>query len=462
MQLRRQKKNSFELDMTHGRLIPKVMVFALPLMLTSMLQLLYNAADVVVVGRFAGSESLAAVGSTGALINLIVNVFLGLSVGTNVLVARDYGAGDRKGTFETVHTSILVGAIGGVALAIFGYFLGGTFLNWMGSPEAVLPLATKYIQIYFIGMPFNMLYNFGAAVLRAVGDTKRPLIFLFVSGLINVALNLLFVIKFDMGVRGVAWATIISQFVSALLVIICLIRSSGFIHLDIRRLHINGKKLGGMLRIGLPAGFQGACFSISNVLIQSTINGHGAIVVAGNSAAANIEGFIYVAMNAFHQAAISFVSTNIGAGKYSRVRKSMGACLLLVTVVGVVMGGLMCLLRNPLLGIYSPDPLVIQAGLKRLLIIASTYFICGLMDVLCGVLRGMGTSLAPMIVSVLGVCAFRIFWIYVILPLNPALQTLYISYPVSWIITGGVHLICCIANIRKYPADKPEYAPEVG
>jgi len=261
-----------------------------------------------------------------------------------------------------------------------------------------------------------------------------------------------------MGVRGVAWATIISQFVSALLVIICLIKSHGFIHLDIRKLHINMKKLGGMLRIGLPAGFQGACFSISNVLIQSTVNSHGAIVVAGNSAAANIEGFIYVAMNAFHQAAISFVSTNIGAGKYSRIGKSMGACLLLTTIVGAAMGGTVCLLRAPLLGIYSSDPLVIQAGLRRLIIIASTYFICGLMDVLCGVLRGMGASLAPMIVSVLGVCAFRIFWIYVILPINPQLMTLYISYPVSWIITGTVHLICCIANIRKYPADIPEIA----
>ncbi|MBQ3574164.1 MAG: MATE family efflux transporter [Clostridia bacterium] len=460
MQLRRKK--SFELDMTHGRLIPKVMVFALPLMLTSMLQLLYNAADVVVVGRFAGPESLAAVGSTGALINLIVNVFLGLSVGTNVLVARDYGAGDRKGTYETVHTSVLVGLIGGVALGIFGFIMGGTFLKWMGSPKEVLPLATKYIQIYFIGMPFNMLYNFGAAILRAVGDTKRPLIFLSFSGLINVALNLLFVIKFHMGVRGVAWATIISQAVSAALVLICLIRDHGFVHLDLRKLHINMKKLGGMLKIGLPAGFQGACFSISNVLIQSTINSHGAIVVAGNSAASNIEGFIYVAMNAFHQAVISFVSTNIGAGKYSRIGKSMGACLMLAAVVGVVMGGLVCLFRIPLLRIYSPDDPVIQAGLRRLMIIASTYFICGLMDVLCGVLRGMGASLAPMIVSVLGVCAFRIFWIYVILPINTnpdlELTILYISYPVSWIITGAVHFICCLSKIRKYPGDVPEYA----
>lgn len=462
MQRLKRKNSSIELDMTHGKLIPKVMVFALPLMLTSMLQLLYNAADVVVVGRFTGSEALAAVGSTSSLINLIVNVFLGLSVGTNVLVARDYGAGDRKGTYETVHTSILVGLIGGVVLGIFGYFMGGTFLEWMGSPEKVLPLATKYIQIYFIGMPFNMLYNFGAAILRAVGDTKRPLIFLFVAGMINVVLNLVFVIQFKMGVSGVAWATIISQFVSALLVIICLMRTTGFIHLDLHKLHINMKKLMAMLKIGLPAGFQGACFSISNVLIQSTVNANGAIVVAGNSASSNIEGFIYVAMNAFHQAAISFVSTNIGAGKYSRIKKSMGACLSLVMIVGVIMGAVACLLRVPLLSIYSNDKDVIQAGLRRLLIIASTYSLCGLMDVLCGVMRGMGASLVPMLVSILGVCAFRIFWIYVILPIFPGLEMLYISYPVSWIITGAVHFICCMALIRRYPADLPEEGAKVG
>lgn len=462
MQRKKRREAAFELDMTHGKLIPKVMVFALPLMLTSMLQLLYNAADVVVVGQFTGSAALAAVGSTGSLINLIVNVFLGLSVGTNVLVARDYGAGDRKGTYETVHTSILIGLIGGIVLGIFGYFMGGTFLKWMGSPKEVLPLATEYIQIYFIGLPFNMLYNFGAAILRAVGDTKRPLIFLFIAGMINVVLNLVFVIQFHMGVRGVAWATIISQFVSAMLVLICLMRSHGFIHLDIRRLHINMKKLGVMLKIGLPAGFQGACFSISNVLIQSTVNANGAIVVAGNSASSNIEGFIYAAMNAFHQAAISFVSTNIGAGKYSRIKKSMGACLSLVMIVGVVMGALVCLLRTPLLSIYSNDEAVIQAGLRRLLIIASTYSICGLMDVLCGVMRGMGASLVPMLVSILGVCAFRIFWIYVILPIVPSLEMLYISYPVSWIITGVVHFICCMALIRRYPADVPEPSAAAG
>lgn len=452
----RRGKAGYELDMTHGRLIPKVMIFALPLMLTSMLQLLYNAADVVVVGRFVGSESLAAVGSTSSLINLIVNVFLGLSVGTNVLVARDYGAGDRKGTYETVHTSILLGILGGIVLGIFGYIFGGTFLDWMGSPDDVLPLATRYIRIYFIGMPFNMLYNFGAAILRAVGDTKRPLIFLSVSGVVNVVLNLIFVINFGMGVDGVAWATIISQFISAMLVLICLIRSHGFIHLDLRRLHINMQKLGGMLKIGLPAGFQGACFSISNVLIQSTVNSYDSIVVAGNSASSNIEGFIYVAMNAFHQAAISFVSTNIGAGKYSRIKKSLGACLTLTLIVGVVLGAVVCLLRNQLLGIYSNERDVIEAGLKRLMIIASTYSLCGLMDVICGALRGMGESLTPMLVSILGVCAFRIFWIYVILPLHPTLRMLYISYPVSWIITGTVHYICFRKLVRKYPDDLPE------
>lgn len=451
--LRRGRQN-YELDMTHGRLIPKVVAFAVPLMLTSILQLLYNAADVIVVGRCTGSEALAAVGSTGSLINLIVNVFLGLSVGTNVVAARYYGAGDYKNTQETVHTSIYISLIGGVVVGVFGFLFGGTFLEWMGSPKGVLPLATQYIRIYFLGMPFNMLYNFGAAVLRAVGDTQRPLYFLTVAGLVNVALNLLFVIVFHMGVAGVAWATIISQMISAVLVVLCLMRSHGYIHLDLKALRVYRDKLTSIAKIGLPAGFQGACFAISNVLIQSTVNSYGAIVVAGNSASQNLEGFIYASMNAFHQAAITFISTNIGAGKNSRIRKSLGATALLVTLVGAVMGGLAVLAMRPLLGIYSPDPEVIAAGMRRFRIIAGTYFLCGLMDVLCGVLRGMGAAIVPMVVSVMGACAFRIFWIYAILPLNSTLEMLYYSYPVSWVLTGGVHLICCLVLLRRFPVDR--------
>ena len=447
----RRARRSYELDMIHGKLIPKVAAFALPLMATSVLQLLYNAADVIVVGRFTGPEALAAVGSTGALINLIVNVFLGLSVGTNVIAANYYGANDFHNMRETVHTSIAVSVIGGVAVGAFGVAFGGIFLEWMGSPAEVLPLATRYIRIFFMGMPFNMLYNFGAAVLRAVGDTRRPLYFLTVAGLVNVVLNLIFVIAFHMGVAGVALATITSQMISAALVVLCLIRSPGYLHLDVKNLHIRRDKLAAIARIGLPAGFQGACFSISNVLIQSTVNSYGAIVVAGNSASSNIEGFIYASMNAFHQAAVTFVSANVGAKKYRRIRKTMGACQTLVLAVGAGLSLLAYVLSSWLLSIYSTDPDVIAAGMIRLSVFGLTYYLCGMMDVMSGVMRGMGATIVPMIVSVVGACGFRIFWIYAILPLHSTLLMLYIGYPVSWILTGVAHFICYLRVVRRFP-----------
>ena len=449
----KRAKRSYELDMTHGRLMPRILTFAFPLMITSMLQLLYNAADVIVVGQFAGKEAQAAVGSTGALINLIVNVFLGLSIGTNVIVAKYYGARDYKGTQETVHTAITISVIGGFVLAVFGFLFGGTFLAWMGSNEEVLPLATKYIRIFFLGMPFNMLYNFGAAILRAIGDTKRPFFFLMISGLVNVGLNMIFVIGFGMDVDGVAWATIISQLVSAALVMFCLIRTVGFVHLDPKKLKIHKDKLIAMARVGLPAGLQGACFSLSNVLIQSTVNAYPTAVVAGNSTAANLEGFVYVAMNAFHQAAVTFTSANVGAGRHSRIRKVMGASVLLVTVVGIGISLVFYLLRYVLLGLYSPDPEVVMAGMERFKLILATYWMCGIMDVLCGVMRGMGAALMPMIVAVTGACAFRIFWIYAILPLNNTLLMLYYSYPVSWILTGAAHYACFLVWSRRFPVD---------
>ena len=452
----RQARRSYELDMTHGKLIPKVAAFALPLMATSMLQLLYNAADVIVVGRFTGPEALAAVGSTGALINLIVNVFLGLSVGTNVIAASFYGAGDFRNMRETVHTSITVSVIGGCVLAVFGVSFGGTFLRWMGSPDDVLPLATRYIRIFFMGMPFNMLYNFGAAVLRAVGDTRRPLYFLTVSGLVNVVLNLIFVIVFHMGVAGVALATITSQMISATLVVLCLLHTSGYVHLDPKQLRIHKDKLLAIAKVGLPAGFQGACFSISNVLIQSTVNSYGAIVVAGNSASSNLESFIYTAMNAFHQAAITFVSANVGAGKNGRIRKTMSACAFLVMAVGVGLGAFFFVLAGSLLGIYSREPEVVAAGLNRLRLFAATYYTCGLMDMFCGLLRGMGATIMPMIVSIIGACGLRIFWIYVVLPLNPTLMTLYIGYPVSWVLTGATHFFCYLRMLRRFPINPNE------
>ena len=448
----------YEIDMTHGPILKKLLLFTVPLILSSILQLLFNAADVVVVGRFAqqGDLCLAAVGSTGSLTSLIVNMFVGLSVGTNVVVARAWGSGDHKAMEDSVHTSMLVSIVSGVILAVVGVIGARVFLEWMNTPEEVIDLSSLYLRIYFAGMPANMIYNFGSAILRSVGDTRRPLIYLIIAGVLNVILNLFFVIVLHMDVEGVALATIISQAVSATLVVICLIRTDGFVHLDLKKLRVHRDKLIAISKIGLPAGFQGACFSISNVLIQSTVNSYGDIVVAGNSASQNLEGFIYASMNAFHQAAITFVSTNVGAGKNSRIRKSLGATALLVTVVGAVLGGIAVAFMRPLVGIYSTEAEVIAAGMRRLRIIAGTYYICGLMDVFCGVLRGMGAAMVPMFVSVMGACAFRIFWIYAILPLNPTLEMLYYSYPVSWILTGGVHLICCLVLMRRFPVNREQ------
>ena len=457
----RLHRGNYEMDMTAGAILPKLLLFSLPLILSSILQLLFNAADVIVVGRFEGENALAAVGSTGALINLIVNIFMGLSVGANVVIARYYGAGQYKDTSEAVHTSVTVSVIGGAILAVFGFIMAHTLLVWMGSPAEVLPLATLYVKIYFLGMPFNALYNFGSSVLRAVGDTQRPLIYLTLAGIANVILNLLFVAVFHMGVAGVALATIVSQAISAILVLLCLLRTEGAIHVDLRKLRIHAEKLLEIARIGLPAGLQGAFFSLSNVLIQSTVNSFGNIVMAGNSVSANIEGFIYVAMNALHQAAITFTSQNFGARKYLRIRRICLLSVLTVTVIGILLGAIALVFQTPLLSIYSTEPEVIAAGIIRMNIIASTYFLCGIMDVLCGVLRGLGSTIAPMIISVLGACALRIFWIYCILPFDRTLQMLYISYPVSWAITAAVHGACLVYLLRRYPVSAGADAPSI-
>ncbi len=435
--------------MCTGALLPKLCAFAFPLALSSILQLLFNAADIVVVGKFAGNTALAAVGSTGALINLIVNLFIGLSVGTNVLVARYYGSGQRKELRETVHTSIATSLVAGVILIFLGFFLAKPLLALMGSPADVIDQATLYMQIFFLGMPANMLYNFGAAVLRSVGDTKRPLYFLLLAGVVNVILNLLFVICFHLGVAGVAIATIISQYISAVLVFICLLRSNGPYHLRLQELRITKDKLIGLAKIGLPAGMQGAIFSISNVLIQSSINSFGSTAMAGSTAAANIEGFVYAAMNAFHQAALSFTGQNLGAKKYDRIGKVMWNCVLLVTLVGFIFGMGAYLLGTPLLSIYSSDPDVISYGLERMLCICTIYFLCGIMDVFVGSLRGMGFSIAPMIVSIVGVCGFRVLWIYTVFAAQRSLFVLYLSYPISWILTALIHFGCYLVLHRK-------------
>ncbi len=432
----------YEIDMCNGPLFKKILVFSIPLMLSGVLQLLFNAADIVVVGRFAGNEALAAVGSTSSLINLLVNLFIGLSVGANVLVARFYGAGQKKELSEMVHTAVLTSLISGVILVFAGLILAKPALSLMGTPDDVINQAALYMRIYFLGMPAMMAYNFGSAILRAVGDTKRPLYYLLIAGVVNVALNLFFVIVLHMGVAGVAVATAVSQVISALLVLRCLRESEGDYKLNIKALHIYKDKLLKMMQIGLPAGIQGALFSISNVLIQSSVNSFGSVAMAGNTAASNIEGFVYVAMNTLYQTAISFAGQNYGAKNYKRIGKILLICQGLVFAIGVVLGNAAYFFGDVLLRLYTPDMKVISYGMRRMAVICTAYCLCGMMDVMVGIMRGMGYSVVPMLVSLTGACLFRIVWVYTVFRQIPTLECLYVSYPISWGLTFVVHLIC--------------------
>ena len=440
--------------MCNGPLFSKIMVFYFPLMLSGLLQLLFNAADIVVVGRFAGSEALAAVGSTGALINLLVNVFIGLSVGANVLIARYYGAGQKRDLGEMVHTAIATSLVGGIFLIILGFVVSGPVLRLMGTPSDVIDHAVLYMRIYFVGMPAMMAYNFGAAILRAIGDTRRPLYYLLFAGVVNVVLNLIFVIGFHMGVAGVAIATDASQVISALLVLKCLMQSEGDYQLRLRELRIVPGKLIRMMQIGVPAGVQGAMFSISNVLIQSSINSFGSVAMAGSTAAGNLEGFAYTTMNAFHQASVSFTGQNYGAGNYKRIQKILLICSGAVTVMGLVTGVGIYLLGDILLQLYSTDPEVIAFGVQRLAYIAVPYFLCGLQEVVVGVIRGMGYAIMPMMVSLVGICVFRVVWIYTIFQAHKTLGMLYISYPVTWLLTIVAHFVCFVVVYRKKTQDR--------
>lgn len=439
----------YEIDMCNGPLVGKILIFYVPLMLSGVLQLLFNAADIAVVGRFAGNESLAAVGSTGSLTNLIINLFMGLSVGANVLVARYYGAGQLKELKEMVQTAMATAVIGGVILIFVGFFVAKPALALMATPDDVIDHSVLYMRIYFVGMPFMMAYNFGSAVLRAVGDTRRPLYYLMIAGVVNVILNLVFVILFSMGVAGVATATVISQAISAALVIRCLIRTDGAYKLELKGIRIMPDKLVRMFQIGIPAGLQGSLFSISNVLIQSSVNSFGSIAMAGNTAGSNVEGFVYTSMNAFHQAAISFAGQNYGAMKYKRVGKVLLICEILVILVGLALGNAAYFFAGHILKIYSTDPEVISYGILRMSYICVTYFLCGMMDVIVGVLRGIGCSIMPMLVSLTGACLFRVIWIYTIFQQVRTLSCLYISYPISWLLTFCVHLICFVIVYRK-------------
>ncbi len=452
--LHSDNKNS--MDMTRGPIFVNILKFTLPLLLTGTLQLLYNAADIVVVGRFASDNSLAAVSSTGALINLIVNVFMGLSVGASIVVAQNFGAGRHKDVSEALHTAIAVALVSGIAVGIFGFFASKGMLRLMDSPEDVIDLSALYVKIYFIGMPANMLYNFGSAIMRAVGDTKRPLYYLIFSGAVNVVLNLVFVIFFNMDVAGVALATIISQIISAFLVIRCLIKSDGVIKLYISKIKIHKDKLIKIVAVGLPAGVQGSLFSISNVIIQSSVNGFEAAAMAGSGAAANIEGFIYVAMNSLHQAAITFTGQNYGAKQYQRIKTVCLECMGLVAAVGLLMGSICRIFAPQLLSIYTDNLSEIEFGITRMTVISLSYFLCGTMDVMVGMLRGVGHSLTPTIVSIACVCGFRILWIFTVFAYyksaghtpHECLRMLFYSYPISWILATLTHTLCFILHYR--------------
>ena len=441
---------SYRMDMTEGPLTTKIIKFTIPVMLTGILQLLFNTADVIVVGRFTGKTALAAVGSTGSLINLLVSLFIGLSIGTNVLVARYQGAKDDKAVSETVHTSIALGIVGGLILLIIGVVATRPLLEMMATPEDVIDQSTLYMRILFFGMPLNLILNFGAAILRAIGDTKRPLYYLTIAGVINLFLNIFLVTVFSLGVAGVAIATVISEGVSCVLILLCLKHETGAIRLYFNRIKINPSKCIDIMKIGLPAGLQGCIFSISNVLIQSSVNSFGSTVMAGNTAASNIEGFVYVSMNSLHQTCISFTSQNFGAGKFKRIKKVLINCLVIVAITGLVLGNSAYFFGKYLLSAYNNEAEVISYGLIRLSIISTMYFLCGLMDVMVGAMRGIGYSILPMIVSLVGACGLRIVWIYTVFVKFRTLDILFISYPVTWTITFLSHLVCYYIVTRKY------------
>ena len=437
--------------MCSGPLWSRILLFALPLMASSILQLLFNAADVVVVGQFVGKEALAAVGSNTSLINLMINLFVGLSVGTNVVVARDLGAGRHDNVSRSVHTSVVLSLISGVVMMIFGAVMARQLLVWMSSPTDVIDLATIYLRIYFLGMPANLFYNFGSAILRAQGDTQRPLYYLFTAGVVNVALNLVLVLVFGLGVAGVALATITAQYISALLVLRCLMGEKGPLHLELKKLRMERHVVGKILRVGLPAGFQGVVFALSNVVIQSSLNSFDdAVIVAGSAASSNIEGFVYAAMNAFYQTALTFTGQNYGAGKCHRVNHVAAWCVGFTVAVGLVLGNLVFLFGRTLAGIYAPgEPEVIAQALVRMSFICCPYFICGIMDVMVGVLRGIGYSVVPMVVSLLGACGLRLVWVAVVFPLYRMPASLYLSYPVTWAITAAAHTIFFLRVRRR-------------
>ena len=435
--------------MCNGTIMDKLITFAFPLMLSGVLQLMFNAVDIIVVGRFSGSSSLAAVGSTTALINVFTNLFIGISLGANVLAARFFAAGREKEMSETVHTSITFALISGIAMAIVGQICAKGALELMGTPEDVIGLSALYMRIYFLGMPFFMLYNYGAAILRAVGDTKRPLYFLVVSGVINAVLNMVLVIVFDLGVAGVAIATVFSQMISCVLVLICLARTDASYRLYISKLGMKQEYLEQIFRVGIPAGIQSTVINFSNALLQSSVNSFGSTAMAGYTAANNVLGFLYMSINSVTQACMSFTSQNYGVGKYKRMDRVLLDCLILSVSVALLLGCGAYIFGTQILQIYTEDAQVVQCGLEILSITTVPYFLCGIMDLFPGALRGMGYSAVPMFLSIIGTVGTRILWIFVFFPQYRSLYFLFISYPGSWLATIVMQVICFVV-VRRH------------
>ena len=447
--MKNSSKQSVKMDMLHGSLFDKMLMFAMPLAACSILQQLFNSVGTAVVGRFASSEALAAVGSNSSVIALMVTLFSGISLGSNVVIANYIGQNDTKRIPRVVHTAVSLALLSGVFLLILGQFVAHPILLLMGAPKDIIHLATLYLRIYFLGMPFFMLYNYGAAILRAIGDTKRPLIFLIISGIANAALNMTLVIIFHMGVAGVAIGTIISQLISCVLVLTCLYWSEGSYQLRFSKLKINGAYMEQIFQVGVPAGIQSTVINLSNALLQSSVNSFGSIAMAGYTAANNILGFLYMSVNSITQACMSFTSQNYGVGKLKRMDKVLIDCLILSSGMALVMGGGAYLFGTEILQIYTGDPEVIRCGMEILSITTVPYFLCGIMDLFPGALRGMGCSAVPMILSVIGTVGTRIVWIFGIFPQHRSLYVLFISYPGSWIITIIMQVICYLIMRKK-------------
>jgi len=456
--------NKFQIDMCHGPLFSKIILFSIPLIITNMLQLLFQATDIIVLGRFADAPTMASVGATSGLTVLVLNIFFGLSVGVNVLAARYTGARDRKRVSLTVHTAAAVAFYGGLAMAVIGILIARPALVLMETPSEILARSVTYLRIYCAGIPFIVCYNFGSSILRAGGDTRRPLVFMLIAGVVKVLLNLLFVPVLHLDVAGVGMTTLISNALSALLVVITLRTARDASRLIWKKIKIDGPILIEMLKIGLPAGIQGSFFSLSNVVIQASINSLGPVIIAGNTAAYSIESIVYVGSSAYYYTAISFVGQNHGSQKFKRIARSIGWCFACSFTATVLMGWSAWLFGEPLLKIYTSDPAVIEKGMIRMKMLLTVYFTCGFMDVISGSLRGLGHSVKPTIVTLMGVCFFRIGWVYWIFPLHRTMENLMISYPVSWtlvsVVNGTILFVVCRKMFRTAVKEHvhPNYA----